>query len=62
MTKRLWTAVLAGVTLAVSVAIADAPGVGSMAPAFTLTSNEGKPTSLADYKGKVVMLDFWSQF
>ena len=59
MTKRLWTAVLAGVTLAVSVAIADAPGVGSMAPAFTLTSNEGKPTSLADYKGKWVVLYFY---
>ena len=27
---------------------------------FTLTDIEGKPVSLADYKGKVVMVDFWA--
>src|SRR6185436_7117768 len=57
-TKRLLTAVLAGVTLAAA-AIADAPAVGSAAPEFTLTSNEGKPTKLADYKGKWVVLYFY---
>ncbi|HTY42582.1 MAG TPA: peroxiredoxin [Thermoanaerobaculia bacterium] len=36
-----------------------APAVGSPAPAFTLTSNEGKPTSLADFKGKWVVLYFY---
>ena len=27
---------------------------------FTLADVEGKPVSLADYKGKVVMVDFWA--
>ncbi|MET0619266.1 MAG: peroxiredoxin [Thermoanaerobaculia bacterium] len=57
-TKRLLTAVLAGVTLAAA-AIADAPAVGSAAPEFTLTNNEGKPTKLADYRGKWVVLYFY---
>lgn len=30
------------------------------APAFSLTDIDGKPISLADYKGKVVLLDFWA--
>jgi len=42
-----------------ALAIADAPAVGSPAPGFTLTSDQGKPTSLADYKGKWVVLYFY---
>jgi cytochrome c biogenesis protein CcmG/thiol:disulfide interchange protein DsbE len=30
------------------------------APAFSLTDIHGKPINLADYKGKVVLLDFWA--
>lgn len=34
--------------------------IGDMAPAFTLTDLNGKAVSLADYKGKTVVLDFWA--
>jgi peroxiredoxin Q/BCP len=36
-----------------------APAVGAVAPAVRLTNNEGKPTSLADYHGKWVVLYFY---
>ena len=32
---------------------------GATAPAFTLPDQDGKPVKLSDYKGKVVLLDFW---
>ena len=37
-----------------------AGGVGTMAPAISLTDIDGKPLTLASYKGKVVLLDFWA--
>jgi len=33
---------------------------GVEAPGFTLTDSAGKTATLADYKGKVVLLDFWA--
>jgi thiol-disulfide isomerase/thioredoxin len=33
---------------------------GKPAPAFTLTDLNGKKVSLADYKGKAVLLNFWA--
>jgi peroxiredoxin len=30
------------------------------APGFTLTGPDGSPINLADYRGKVVLLDFWA--
>lgn len=59
MTKWL---ILALLLAAAPVFAADAPAtpaVGVPAPAVSLTSDEGKPTSLADYKGKWVVLYFY---
>jgi hypothetical protein len=36
--------------------------VGKVAPEIKGTDQDGKPFKLSDYKGKVVMLDFWSEF
>ena len=35
---------------------------GAPAPAFELNSNTGKPISLADLKGQIVMLNFWASW
>ena len=40
-------------------AVNEIPAVGSAAPAFTLTNNEGKQVSLSDFKGKWVVLYFY---
>ena len=36
------------------------PLQGKMAPNFTLKDTEGRKISLADYKGKAVIVDFWA--
>jgi peroxiredoxin len=33
---------------------------GNVAPEFTVTDLDGRKLSLSDYKGKVVLLDFWA--
>jgi peroxiredoxin Q/BCP len=38
---------------------AETPAVGAPAPNFTLTNNEGQPTSLQEYRGKWVVLYFY---
>jgi len=37
-----------------------APKAGELAPEFTLQTLEGKPASLNDYRGQVVMVNFWA--
>lgn len=64
-TKRLFAVVLGCVALAIVAAVSFAdsppavPAVGAAAPEFKLTSNEGKAVSLADFKGKWVVLYFY---
>ncbi|MHC4487941.1 MAG: redoxin domain-containing protein [Planctomycetota bacterium] len=39
---------------------AESPLIGKLAPSFTLKDLNGKQVSLSDFKGKVVLLDFWA--
>ena len=41
------------------VSATEMPGVGSAAPTFKLTTNEGNQASLSDFKGKWVVLYFY---
>jgi thiol-disulfide isomerase/thioredoxin len=36
--------------------------IGSTAPDFSVTGKNGNPISLADFKGKVVLVDFWASW
>src|SRR5216110_1248986 len=46
-------------TAALALGIAEPPAVGSVAPDFQLTTNEGNQASLKDYRGKWVVLYFY---
>lgn len=57
---KVFVGALAGVmALMPHLALADLAPVGSSAPNFTLPSQENKPVSLSDYKGKWVVLYFY---
>jgi peroxiredoxin len=47
------------VLAAIPAVLMAGPGVGTLAPNFTLTDTAGVNHSLYDYQGKVVMLNFW---
>lgn len=55
---RPWTALIAALALAVP-ALADTTGP---APPFTLAARGGGTVSLAQYKGQVVMINFWASW
>jgi peroxiredoxin Q/BCP len=59
---RLWIVVLILVLLAVGWRFAFAgssPAVGTLAPEFTLSSQDGTPINLKDFRGKWVVLYFY---
>lgn len=35
-------------------------GIGAKAPSFSLKATDGKTISLSDFKGKIVIVDFWA--
>jgi cytochrome c biogenesis protein CcmG/thiol:disulfide interchange protein DsbE len=41
---------------------ADAPKIGETAPQFQGTTFDGKKIELGDFKGKVVLIDFWASW
>ncbi|HEY3269147.1 MAG TPA: TlpA disulfide reductase family protein [Armatimonadota bacterium] len=53
-------ALLCVVTLRNTVQAETTGKVGQTLPAFSATDVNGKKVSLADYKGKVLLLDFWA--
>jgi cytochrome oxidase Cu insertion factor (SCO1/SenC/PrrC family) len=59
--KKISVAVLAVAALALlaMAPVDDNPNVGQAAPAIAATDYEGNLVSLADFKGKVVMVVFW---
>lgn len=63
MRKGMWIAVVLALVatcgFTVKAHAADAVEAGSTAPNFTLPSQENKPVSLSDYKGKWVVLYFY---
>lgn len=42
------------------VAVAKVPAIGTVAPDFTLRSSLGKNLKLSEYRGQVVMINFWA--
>ncbi|MBS1823540.1 MAG: redoxin domain-containing protein [Acidobacteria bacterium] len=64
MRKAMWFTVILGLVAVCGYGIkahaaSDAVQVGATAPNFTLPSQEDKPVSLTDYKGKWVVLYFY---
>ena len=62
MRKRILSAMLfAAVMIFASTALAfnDPPAAGTPAPEFSLTTNEGKPAALKDFRGQWVVLYFY---
>ncbi len=49
-----------GITLAARIKGMDAGAIGTTAPAINLPDSTGKQVSLADFRGKYVLIDFWA--
>jgi peroxiredoxin len=51
-----------GKTIGLFVKNRDGLNIGTMAPAFTQNDVNGKPVSLASFRGKYVLVDFWASW
>ncbi|MBV9149313.1 MAG: redoxin domain-containing protein [Candidatus Eremiobacteraeota bacterium] len=61
--KYLFAAILTGAALLPSITHAQGipgPAIGAPAPGFTVVGLNGKPISLASFRGRVVVLNFWA--
>jgi len=56
------TRIAAAITAALIVALPASADPSGPAPAFTLSSRSGANLSLAQYRGQVVMLNFWASW
>ncbi len=63
MRKIISSIIMLWLTLFVRNAVSlELPQIGKPAPNFALTDLNGKKVSLSEYKGKVVILNFWATF
>lgn len=44
------------------IGILESVSIGKTAPEFTMNNQEGKPVSLSDFRGKVLLVDFWASW
>lgn len=56
------TKILTAALILTGAAALRAAFINDSAPAFTLPTMNGKPVSLADYRGKVVFINFWASW
>jgi peroxiredoxin len=73
MNRRwIWLAVFLAAAIVVVLFVLSVPGgsgatgpaglIGKVAPSFAVTDDDGRPAALADYRGKIVVLNLWASW
>jgi len=64
LSRRAWVVFAVLTVLVAGAAPAQAAGasVGAPAPSFTLPDWQGRPRALAEFRGKLVLIDFWASW